>query len=190
LKTRDSYKVKIKVGDATVEVQGAEKGVVKIVEALSDVLRGVHKASTSTRVAASLPPPISSPPARTSPVDIRAFFQEKAPSSDVEATAVVAYYHKYLAPTDQRRETIDADTLQEAFRLAKWPLPSRTTYTLVNARNAGYLDSAGEGGQYLLNPVGFNLVEHTLGRVQPAEKPRKIRKPKRKKPKGKKPRGR
>jgi len=109
-----------------------------------------------------LPSPGPSP--RLGHIDIRTFFQEKKPSSDVEATAVVAYYYKYLAPADQRKDAIDPSTLQDAFRLAGRPLPSKTAYTLANARTAGYLDPTGETGFYRINPVGFNLVEHTLGK--------------------------
>ena len=71
----------------------------------------------------------------------------------MEAAAVAAYYNQYVAGAEQRQDTVNADSLQEAFRLARWPLPKRTAFTLVNARNAGYLDSVGEG-QYRLNPVG------------------------------------
>jgi hypothetical protein len=160
------YRVKVTIGDATVEVEGKETGVVKIVEALTEVLRG------SRRAAPVLPAPsgtvVSSVPSfREKTVDIRTFFEEKKPSSDVEATAVVAYYYQNLAPEAERQEFIDSAMLARAFRLARRPLPSRMIYTLTNARNAGYLDSKGDG-QYKLNPVGYNLVEHVLGR--PPEK--------------------
>jgi hypothetical protein len=153
------YKVKVTIGDAVVEVEGEEKGVVAIVKALSNVLRADLKALGPAPVLPSL-----EPTPRLGEIDIRTFFQEKKPSSDIEAAAVVAYYYKFLAPTDQRKDVIDPSTLQEAFRLAHRPLPTKTAYTLVNARAAGYLDSTGETGFYRLNPVGFNLVEHTLGK--------------------------
>jgi hypothetical protein len=101
-------------------------------------------------------------------VDIRSLFEEKKPSSDVEAAAVAAYYYQYLAPEGIKKETIDSASLQDAFRLARRPLPARTIYTLQNARGAGYLDSAGEG-QFRLNAVGYNLVEHNLGSAEPHE---------------------
>jgi hypothetical protein len=109
-------------------------------------------------------------------IDIRTFFQEKAPSSDIEATAVVAYYYKYLAPPDQRKDGIDSATLQDAFRLAGRPLPSKTVYTLANTRGAGYLDPTRETGFYRLNPVGFNLVEHTLGKGESKKKEKGVHK--------------
>lgn len=171
---KDNYKVTVKIGDVTVDVQGAERGVVNIVKALSGILGASRKPVSVTAVGATLPTP--APSARSTSVDIRTFFQEKSPSSDVEATAVAAYYYQYIAPAPYRRDTVDATFLQEAFRLAKWPLPSRTNFTLVNARNAGYLDSVGEG-QYRLNPVGYNLVEHTIGRpAESTKKPRRRRK--------------
>lgn len=156
------YKVKVTVGDAVVEVEGEEKGVVAIVQALSNVMRGDLKSQVP-------PPPTAKlePLARLGQIDIRTFFDEKKPTSDVEAAAVVAYYYKYLAPAEERKVAIDSSTLQEAFRLARRPLPSKTAYTLWNARGAGYLDSTGETGFYELNPVGYNLVEHTLGKREP-----------------------
>jgi len=163
VKAKQSYRVKLKVGDAEVEVEGAESGVVKIVEALSEVLRGSRKIAAPTVSSVS-------PQPRTGPTDIRSFFGEKQPSSDIEAASTAAYYYQYLAPEGSRRETIDSAALLEAFRLAKRPLPAKTYFTLMNARNAGYLDSVGEGGQFRLNPVGYNLVEHTLGPSQEAKK--------------------
>jgi hypothetical protein len=169
VKSKDNYTVTVKVGDATIDVKGGESGVVKIVEALSEILRGPRRPTTSTATVPPSPTPASL--VRSTPVDIRSFFAEKSPSSDVEAAAVAAYYNQYVAGAEQRQDTVNADSLQEAFRLARWPLPKRTAFTLVNARNAGYLDSVGEG-QYRLNPVGYNLVEHTLGRAK-TEKPTK-----------------
>lgn len=171
---KDNYKVTVKVGDATVDIQGAERGVVNIVKALSGMLGASRKPISPTAVSASLPTPV--PSVRSTSVDIRSFFQERSPSSDVEATAVAAYYYQYVAPSQYRRDSVDATFLQEAFRLAKWPLPKRTNFTLVNARNAGYLDNVGEG-QYRLNPVGYNLVEHTIGHPDESAKgPRRRRK--------------
>jgi len=166
VKKQTDYKVQIKMGDAEVSVEGAESGVVKIVEALSDVLRSSRKPSVSGGTTVSSLPSTSPalPSPRSAPADIRSFFEQKQPSSDIEAAAAAAYYSQYLAPEDSRRETIDASYLKEAFRQANRPLPARTSYTLINARNAGYLDSVGDGGQFRLNAVGYNLVEHGLGR--------------------------
>ena len=157
---KHEYKVKVKIGDSEVEVEGSEAGVVKIVEALSGVLRGAATDAKASSAVTSAPSAVLAP--RSSRVDIRTFFDEKHPSSDVEAAAVAAYYYQYLADEDSRKNAIDSRTLQDAFRLAKRPLPAKTIFTLVNARNSGYLDSAGEG-QFKLNSVGYNLVEHTLG---------------------------
>jgi hypothetical protein len=160
---KNDYRVKLKIGDTEVEVEGAESGVVKIVQSLSDVLRGPARGASPPAVAGtSFAPPLATLTAPRLVSDIRSFFEEKKPSSDIEAAAVAAYYYQYLAPEQTRRESIDSASLQEAFRMGRRPLPSRTAYTLINARNAGYLDSAGEG-EFRLNPVGYNLVEHGLG---------------------------
>ncbi len=187
MKKKSEYRVQIKMGDAEVNVEGAESGVVKIVEALSDVLRGARRplslgASGTSSAPSALVVPASP---RSASTDIRSFFEEKQPSSDIEAAAAAAYYNQYLAPEGSRRNSIDSASLQEAFRLARRPLPANTSYTLTNARNAGYLDSVGEGGQFRLNAVGYNLVEHGLGPSGKTEKrkpkPKKNRKPARQK---------
>jgi hypothetical protein len=169
MKSKGSYRVSIRVGDAEIEVEGAETGVVKIVEALSDLFRAPKRSSSATELipAAQAVQPIT----RSTPTDIRSFFAEKQPSSDVEAAAVAAYYYQYLAPEAQRSASIDSTLLQDAFRLARRPLPAKTIYTLQNARGAGYLDSTGETGQFRLNPVGYNLVEHSLGPADEQKKP-------------------
>ena len=118
------------------------------------------------------------PSPRSAQIDIRTFFEEKQPSSDVEAAAGAAYYYKYLAPARERRDAIDATALVDAFRLARRPLPAKAAYTLVNARNAGYLESSGETGSYRLNPVGFNLVEHALGKGERGPEKKNIRRKK------------
>ena len=61
--------------------------------------------------------------------------------------------------------------------MAGFRLPADASFTLVNAKNAGYLDTAGSG-QYTLNPVGYNLVVHRMGvdkteetRARPPKRP-------------------
>lgn len=156
----EQYQVKVKVGDTEIEVSGAEAGVVSIVEALANVLAG--RSGPQTSVAAELDRPSAARAPTPRSIDARSFFQEKAPSSQAEAVAVAAYYLSELAPSDMRSETVDAMKVTEVFRQAKYPLPKRTPQSLVNTQNAGYLKRSGPG-EYKLTPVGFNLVEHTLG---------------------------
>jgi hypothetical protein len=93
--------------------------------------------------------------------DIRSLAQQKSPRSANEMAALVAYYLAEVAPQTERKETIASDDLKTYFKQAGFKLPSSAKMTLVNAKNAGYLQSAGEG-QYSLNPVGYNLVVHNL----------------------------
>lgn len=155
----EQYDVKVTVGDAEIEVHGAKDGVVEIVRALSEVLTARSPIRSATVEASSAAGPAGG---RGGQVDARSFFQEKAPSSQSEAIAVAAYYLAELAPSEMRSEVIDAKKALDIFRQAKFPLPKRMTQSLVNTGNAGYLVRVGPG-EYKLNPVGFNLVEHTLG---------------------------
>ena len=97
-------------------------------------------------------------------VDIRTFKQQKAPASANEMACVLAYYLQHLAPADERKASISAADIDKYFNQAGFPLPRRSDQLLVNARAAGYFESAGRGA-YKLNAVGHNLVAHSLPRT-------------------------
>lgn len=115
-----------------------------------------------------VPPPSNPtealPPAqiRRRQVDVRSFGTEKSPRSANERVAVVAYYLAELAPETERKAEISAADITKYFKQAGFPLPGAARMTLVNARNAGYLDGGADRGTYRLNPVGHNLVAHSL----------------------------
>lgn len=93
---------------------------------------------------------------------LREFVAEKQPKSDVQFAATVAYFHRFEAGEDARREEITADDLQDGARLAgraRFKLPSAT---LNNGVGLGYLDRGSERGKYRLNAVGENLVAMAL----------------------------
>ncbi|HSZ56672.1 MAG TPA: hypothetical protein VK797_13475 [Tepidisphaeraceae bacterium] len=85
----------------------------------------------------------------------------KEPKTDTQFAAVVAYFYQFEAPPDQRKDVIDRETMKHSARLANRKQPPDWRFTLQNARNAGYLESAGDGN-YRLSPVGENLVAITL----------------------------
>jgi hypothetical protein len=93
--------------------------------------------------------------------DIRSFTLLKEPKTDTQFAAVVAYFYQFEAPPDQRKDVIDRETMKHSARLANRKQPPDWRFTLQNARNAGYLESAGDGN-YRLSPVGENLVAITL----------------------------
>lgn len=93
--------------------------------------------------------------------DIKSFVDSKQPKSDVQFAAVVAYYYRFEASAESRKDSIDAQTVQEAARLAGRRRPPKPLMTLNNAKNLGYLDSS-ERGQFRINSVGENLVAMTL----------------------------
>jgi hypothetical protein len=79
-----------------------------------------------------------------------------------EMAALVAFYVSELAPVGERNQAIAKADIEKYFKSAGFKLPANAHFTLVNAKNAGYLDAIG-GGKYKLNPVGYNLVAHRLG---------------------------
>ena len=121
------------------------------------------------------PPPTITPPGHTSDQrtaqlfehspsqihDIRTFKELKNPRSANEMAALVAFFVSEIAPKDERKDAISTLDLRRYFKMAGFPLPADPRFTLVNARNAGYLESAG-AGEYKLNAVGYNLVAHRM----------------------------
>lgn len=110
---------------------------------------------------------VASQDERPRPKDIRSFVAEKQPKSDIHFVTVVAYYHRFIAPEEARKEAITSDDLQAAARLAGHPVFKAPSVTLNNAVQQGYIDRPARG-EYRLNAVGENLVAMTLpGAAQP-----------------------
>lgn len=122
-----------------------------------------HQVQNAQTVGQAMPSIESrSPSGATGPTtDIKQFTIEKAPKSDQQFAALVAYYYQFEAPESQRRESIGVEDLKQAARLARRRLPKNASFTLNNAKNAGYLDNA-ERGKFRINTVGENLVAMTL----------------------------
>ncbi len=110
------------------------------------------------------PPPPVLQQSQDHVTDIRAVKEQKRPGSAVEMAALVAYYLTELAPPSERSATLTRSLLTKYFKQAGYPLPQHPNMTLVNAKNAGYLDATNKTGSYVLNPVGYNLAAHGLPR--------------------------
>jgi hypothetical protein len=115
---------------------------------------GVGETGEETRTPAVPKPPVT---------DIRTFRDEKQPSSLIEMVCVMAYYLQHLAPANERKDRVDVNDISKYFVQAGFQLPRVAKQVLVDAKDAGYLDALG-GGQYRLNPVGHNLLTHSLPR--------------------------
>jgi len=137
--------------------------------ALEYVLRRFNAVAFQEPPVATLPPGLTASPHESHPTPIAALIQDirtlkeaKAPKTANEMAALVAYYLSELAPSADRKTEITASDIHRYFKSAGFRLPANPGFTLVNAKNAGYLDSAGTG-QYKLNPVGYNLVAYRMG---------------------------
>jgi hypothetical protein len=84
----------------------------------------------------------------------------------MQTAAAVAYYYRFLAPANERKETINGEDLADAIRKIGEEQPKRPKQTLHNAKANGYLDAAGDG-QFRINSVGENLITMTLAQNSP-----------------------
>jgi hypothetical protein len=122
--------------------------------------------------------PSSPAPTAQHSTNFEAFYRQKKPESDLQFAAIVAYFYRFEVPEAQRLDSIDADVLMKEARAIKdRKRPASPQQTLVNAKNAGYLEAVGNGN-YKLTAVGENLVAVTLGEGEAVKKPGK-HKPKR-----------
>lgn len=116
--------------------------------------------------------------ASTRPMDIRTFYAEKQPKSDVHFVAFVAFYYRFVAPEPARKDFIISEDLQNAARGASRERFKKPSVTLNNAVLQGYMDRV-VPGEFRLNAVGENLVAMTLpgtgGEKSSIRKPRKLR---------------
>lgn len=94
--------------------------------------------------------------------DVKTFVQEKAPQSDQQLAATVAYFYAFESPAAERKESIGSDDLIDACRKAGIRRPRNAGQTLRNSAHAGYVDKAADPGHYRLNAVGENLVAMVL----------------------------
>ncbi|MGH8327649.1 MAG: hypothetical protein ACRET2_12885, partial [Steroidobacteraceae bacterium] len=95
-------------------------------------------------------------------MDIKTFVDSRSPKNDVQLATVIAYYHRFEASKQDRKEYIDANLLRESMRhIGQQRTSAWAPQTLNNAKTLGYLDSP-ERGQFRINSVGENLVVMTL----------------------------
>lgn len=120
----------------------------------------IRTSATNPRETTALSTPESTTRANT---DIRSLTAEKQPRSVNEMVALVAYYLSELAPKQDRSDVVTPETIRRYFKMAGFPLPSVLRNVLPNASAAGYLENVSRG-EYRLNPVGYNLIVHSLPR--------------------------
>lgn len=97
-------------------------------------------------------------------VDIRTFKEQKVPRSAIQMVVLVAYYLQELAPSEQRKQAVDASDIEVFFKQAGFKLPAGkngAADALNNTKKAGYIEVV-DRGTYKLNPVGYNLVAHGM----------------------------
>jgi hypothetical protein len=163
----------------------ARKAVIAYVEKRLEITL-LDDGESSHHDATSNPTPPGETPTTEGPgkdeCHITELVAQKQPRSAVEMAVLVAYYLSHKAPQEERKQTISTEDLTTYFKIANFKLPKAPQYTLPNTKNAGYLESAGSG-EYKLNPVGYNLIVHSLPKTKSATT--RTRPPKMKARKGK-----
>jgi hypothetical protein len=100
-------------------------------------------------------------------IHIKELKNQKQPRSAIEMATLVAYYLSHKAPPSERKQKITTKDIETYFKIADFHLPTKPQFTLPNTKTAGYLDAVGSG-EYKLNPVGYNLVVHSMPKTRTA----------------------
>lgn len=124
------------------------------------VASGASAVSSSAAGTHGAPPP---GPSSAGPQDIRSLKEAKQPGNALEMAALVAYYLQSVAPASDQKQEIQSADIEKYFKQGGYPMPSRVAQVLIDAKGAGYFDAVSRG-TYRLNPVGYNLIVHTLPR--------------------------
>jgi hypothetical protein len=151
-------------------LQGLSPEVQRRIVESALVLLGTKTTSTTDVRNAALPTKTELPGAPPSgPTDIRRLKEQKNPGAANEMAALVAYYLAEVVSETEKKPAIEISDVEKYFKQANFKLPRNLKMTLVNAKNAGYFDATGTG-KYKLNPVGYNLVVHSLPRAGASER--------------------
>jgi hypothetical protein len=94
--------------------------------------------------------------------DLKTFVAEKKPKNDVQFATTVAYYYRFEAPENLRKNELNGDDLQEGCRLVGRERFTNPSQTLRNAHTLGLLNKGSEAGFFAVNSVGENLVAVAL----------------------------
>lgn len=96
--------------------------------------------------------------------DIRSFADEKNPRTVIEKIILVGFYLSEIAQNDEKTEQFDSKHIKTYFKQAGFKLPINISTELARAKDAGYIEIAQKGKpyKYKLNPVGYNLIAHSL----------------------------
>ena len=131
---------------------------------------GLSAAPVSPQVPPSLlapasgtaPQAVTQSSSATSAKDLKTFVTEKKPKNDVQFAATVAFYYRFEAPENVRKNEINGDDLLEACRLVGRERFKNPSQTVRNAHNLGLMDKGEQPGFFSINSVGENLVAVTL----------------------------
>jgi len=131
--------------------------------ALPQPFSAVAKGSVDTSSTTATTPQAPIVPGATSgsAQDIQSFVASKRPRSDVQFSASVAYYYRFVAPEPEKKTSITEKDLLDACRKVTRQRPKHPYMTLNNAFHAGLLDRPNKGS-FSINAVGENLVAMTL----------------------------
>lgn len=93
--------------------------------------------------------------------DIKTFINGKSPKNDNEFITAVAYFYRFIASEEEKKENIGTPEVVDACRKVPWKQPTRPNQALINTEKAGYLDKV-SSGIYKINSVGENLIAMVL----------------------------
>lgn len=154
--TEQNYRVRIKLGEVEIEVEGDEEFVEKHVEEFRKEMPKIAKElPPKERV---IPPEIQKEKVELGKLSLAEFYKQKQPRDDIEVAIVIAYY---LISFEEREEFTNQEIKEEANKLGyKLSNPADTLKRAASGKKA-YVRKI-EKGKWTLTLEGRNFVEKEL----------------------------
>jgi len=154
-----SFRVKISVNHISVELEGSEQFVRNELAYFKE--KWFSRVEDLQLKEAHAPFGLETNQLKQKP-PIKYFIDNKAPQSDMEAAAVIAYYLRTWEGIDE----IEGKLLSE-WSIKAERKPSKNSYqTLLDAKlKKGYFDKGSKRGSFKLSNTGLYFVEHELSKT-------------------------
>lgn len=99
-----------------------------------------------------------------SPQSLKLFLKDKKKLSDVRFAVAVAYYYKYVAPDEQKKDEIVFTDVELGSDSVSRARPEGGGHALRDAKAASFLKIGSKRGSYMLDLAGEELIQDIIAK--------------------------
>lgn len=153
--TEQNYKIRIKIGEVEIEVEGDKEFVEKVINDWKNLFEKTSQSPIMTSKEGV------APKKEIISKRLKQFYEEKSPSGHHENIAVFAYYLKSV----DGKEEFTKDDINSCYTKAMVRKPKKIQTAIVDAAHKyQFVEKGSQRKFWKLTPHGENLVLHDLPR--------------------------